>query len=121
MQSLPGTLLCCCFHVLVSCCTSSYCGSSAEPAETAAETAVTASKGPPVVLSAQHADINCMLSAMESRLQECMQLLCRAAPAEEVYSFSQITQYAAFTPDSLSSIASALKAFGIWQVGDFVM
>ena len=92
-----------------------------EHAETAAETAVTASKRPPVVLSAQHADMNCVLNAMESRLQDCMHLWCRAAPAEEVYSFRQITQYAAFTPDTLSSIASALKAFGIWPVGYFVL
>ncbi len=53
--------------------------------------------------------------------QDCMHLWYRAAPGEEVYSFRQITQYAAFTPDTLSSIASALKAFGIWQVGDCVL
>lgn len=127
MQPLPGTLLSfshSMFDVLVSCCTSFYCViflHLTEHAETAAETAVTASKRPPVVLSAEHADMNGMLKAMESRSQGCMHAWCRAAPAEEVYSFRQITQYAAFTPDTLSSIASALKAFGIWQVGDFVL
>ena len=62
-----------------------------------------------------------MISAMEGRLQDCMHSWCRAAPDEEVYSFRQITQYAAFTPDTLANIASALKAFGIWQVGDLVL
>lgn len=92
-----------------------------EQAATAAQIAVAAYACPksiylPVVLSAQHADMNCMFTALESSLQDCLRLWCRAAPAEEVYSFRQITQYAAFTPDTLSSIASALKAFGIWQV-----
>lgn len=64
MQPLPGTLLSCShsmFDVLVSCCTSFYCViflHLTEHAETAAETAVTASKRPPVVLSAEHADMN---------------------------------------------------------------
>ena len=65
--------------------------------------------------------MNYMLNPMESSLQDRMRLWCRAAPGEEVYSFRQMTQYAAFTPDTLSSIASALKAFGIWQVADFVL
>jgi len=35
---------------------------------------------------------------------------------EEVYSFRQITQYAAFTPENMAAINNALKALGIWQV-----
>ncbi|DBB00331.1 TPA: Sperm-associated antigen 17 [Trebouxia sp. C0004] len=80
-----------------------------------AEVALVRPATPPGALPALHppSKVNTppLLFLLKPRsLQEQM-----AAPAEEVYSFRQITQYAAFTPDTLSSIASALKAFGIWQ------
>ena len=41
---------------------------------------------------------------------------CRPDPVEEVYRFRQVTQFAAFTPETLTHINAALKTFSIWQV-----
>ncbi|KAL0038853.1 hypothetical protein WJX79_010718 [Trebouxia sp. C0005] len=85
-----------------------------------AEVALVRPATPPGALPALHPPSKVALPAKQQKLvmprvAAFHATTPRAAPAEEVYSFRQITQYAAFTPDTLSSIASALKAFGIWQ------
>ncbi|DBA96914.1 hypothetical protein WJX82_005465 [Trebouxia sp. C0006] len=85
-----------------------------------AEVALVRPATPPGALPALHPPSKVALPAKQQKLvmprvATFHATTPRAAPGEEVYSFRQITQYAAFTPDTLSSIASALKAFGIWQ------
>ena len=46
----------------------------------------------------------------------CTSAGCRPAPIEEVYSFRQVTQFAAFTPETLTHINASLKTFATWQV-----
>ena len=41
---------------------------------------------------------------------------CRAGPVQEVYSFRQVTQYPAFTPETMAAITAALKTWAVWQV-----